>query len=111
MPLVESEDGVIISAREEVLVRRAILSASLLCCALAAHGAAPPPGIADDCARLLPRSLLQVIKVEYPGSRLGSTLDYAPEDLAEFRDQGQPCPAVDMADVTGEGRGDYGSCW
>ncbi len=90
-------------------MRRAVLLSVLLGAAAGAHGAPPTaPKIVDECAHLLPRSLLKVVTAAYPGSHLGSSLDYAPEDLAKFRDQGQPCPAVDTVDITGDGKDDYG---
>ncbi len=92
-------------------MRRAVLLAMLLGVGAGAQGAsapAPAPANVDDCAHLLPRSLLQVVTAAYPDSHFGSSLDYSLEDLAEFRGQGQPCPAVDTADVTGDGKDDYG---
>ena len=88
---------------------RRVVGIGLLLCAAGVVQAAPPlaASSADACAGLLPRSLLEEIKTEYPASRLGTSQDYAPEDLAEFKVQGQSCPAVDAADVTGSGRDSY----
>lgn len=89
-------------------MRGAILLAFLLGVAAGAHGAEGTPAPVDDCAHLLPKSLQRAVIATYPGSHLGSSLDYASEDLGEFHDQDQPCPAVDSADVTGDGKDDYG---
>lgn len=62
----------------------------------------------DVCDSILPASLKEVIKTQYPKYRIGRLSDYSKEALMmQYDDKPNPYPAVASTDVDGDGSTDY----